>query len=116
MTGKSPARLDMTIWHEGAVDGGPKDRKLLDAPAQPNLPREEFTLAELFKQQGYFTAHIGKWHLGKAAYYPETQGFDVNIGGTYWGAPASFFYPYRGTWSNSDQDLRLCTARSRPNW
>ncbi len=100
MTGKTPARLDMTIWHEGAVDGGPQDRKLLEAPAVANLPREEFTLAELFKRNGYFTAHVGKWHLGKAAYYPETQGFDVNIGGTYWGAPASFFFPYRGTWSN----------------
>lgn len=106
MTGKSAARLDMTIWHEGAVEGGPKNRKLLEAQAIPNLPREEFTLAELLKQNGYFTAHIGKWHLGKAAYYPETQGYDVNIGGTYWGAPASFFYPYRGRWSKSDQDLR----------
>lgn len=106
MTGKSPARLQMTIWHEGAVEGGPQNRKLLEAPATADLPREEFTLAELFQQNGYFTAHIGKWHLGKAAYYPETQGYDVNIGGTYWGAPASFFYPYRGTWSASDQDLR----------
>ncbi len=106
MTGKSPARLGMTIWHEGAVDGGPKNRKLLEAPAEPNLPREEVTLAELFKQQNYATFHIGKWHLGKAAYYPETQGYDVNIGGTYWGAPATFFYPYRGTWSKSDPELR----------
>ena len=30
MTGKSPARLDMTIWHEGAVQGGPNHRKLLE--------------------------------------------------------------------------------------
>ena len=35
MTGRSPARLDMTIWHEGAVDGGPKDRRLRDAKAEP---------------------------------------------------------------------------------
>ena len=27
MTGKSPARLDMTIWHEGAMQGGPKKRR-----------------------------------------------------------------------------------------
>ena len=99
MTGKSPARLDMTIWHEGAVRGGVKNKRLLEAKAQANLPREEVTLAELFKQHGYFTAHIGKWHLGKAAFYPETQGYDVNIGGTYWGAPATFFHPYRGRWS-----------------
>jgi len=106
MTGKSPASLDMTIWHEGAIDGGPKNRKLLEAIAEPNLPREELTIAELFKQRDYFTAHLGKWHLGKAAYYPETQGYDVNVGGTYWGAPATFFYPYRGVWSKSDPELR----------
>ena len=106
MTGKSPARLDMTIWHEGAVRGGAKNKRLLEAKAQANLPREEVTLAELFKQHGYFTAHIGKWHLGKAAFYPETQGYDVNIGGTYWGAPATFFHPYRGRWSQSDPELR----------
>jgi len=106
MTGKSPARLDMTIWHEGAMQGGPTKRKLLAAKAQPNLPREEVTLAELFKKQKYFTVHIGKWHLGRAAYYPETQGYDVNIGGTYWGAPATFFWPYRGPWSKNDPELR----------
>ena len=106
MTGKSPARLDMTIWHEGAMQGGPKKRKLLEAKAQPNLPREEITIAELFKKQNYFTMHIGKWHLGRAAYYPETQGYDVNIGGTYWGAPATFYYPYRGPWSKNDPELR----------
>ena len=79
---------------------------MLEAKAQPNLPRKEVTLAELFKQHGYSTAHIGKWHLGKAAFYPETQGYDLNIGGTYWGAPATFFWPYRGPWSRSDPELR----------
>ena len=106
MTGKSPARLDMTIWHEGAVDGGPKDRKLLDAVANPNLPREEQTLAELFRDAGYLTAHIGKWHLGTAAYYPETQGFDINIGGTFWGAPATFFHPFAGKWNERSTEVR----------
>jgi len=106
LTGKSPARLDMTIWHENAVSGGPKDRPLLEAKAQPNLPREEVTLADMFKRRNYYTAHIGKWHLGTAAYYPETQGYDLNVGATYWGAPASFFYPYRGTWSATDPEMR----------
>ena len=106
LTGKSPARMDMTIWHEGAVRGGPKNKRLLEAKAQSNLPLAEVTLAELFKKQNYFTAHIGKWHLGKAASYPETQGYDVNIGGTFWGAPSTFHWPYRGPWGKNDPELR----------
>jgi arylsulfatase A-like enzyme len=29
-------------------------------------------------------------------YWPENQGFDVNIGGYRWGSPGSYFYPYHG--------------------
>jgi arylsulfatase A-like enzyme len=112
LTGKSPARLDMTIWHEGAVRGGSKNKRMLEAKAEANLPLAEVTLAELFKKQNYFTAHIGKWHLGKAAFYPETQGYDVNIGGTYWGAPATFHWPYRGPWSKNDPELRYVPVGS----
>ena len=106
MTGKSPARLDMTIWHEGAVQGGPTDRPLLPPSAVPNLPREEVTLAEHFRENGYLTAHLGKWHLGTAAFYPETQGFDLNIGGTFWGAPSTFFHPFAGKWNARDPQIR----------
>ncbi|MCB9767713.1 MAG: sulfatase [Candidatus Omnitrophica bacterium] len=95
MTGKHPARLHMTIWSEAAINP-PMDRKMIPAESEPNLPLAEHTLAEAFKEAGYETAHIGKWHLGDANHYPETQGFDWNIGGTHWGAPATFFFPYRG--------------------
>jgi arylsulfatase A-like enzyme len=43
------------------------------------------------------TALVGKWHLGDADHYPETHGFDVNIGGSHWGAPRTFWWPYRGS-------------------
>jgi arylsulfatase A-like enzyme len=96
LTGKHPARLHMTTWFESS-SMPPKDRKLVPPVTVGNLPHAEVTLAEAFKERNYLTALIGKWHLGEPGHYPETQGFDVNIGGTHWGAPQSFFYPYRGS-------------------
>jgi len=96
MTGKHPARLHMTIWYESSANP-PQNRKLIPPVTQGNMPLEQVTIAEVLKEAGYSTAHIGKWHLGDAGHYPQTQGFDVNIGGTFWGAPASFFYPYKGS-------------------
>lgn len=95
MTGKYPARLHMTIWHE-ASRNPPKNRAVIPPVTRDSLPHEEITLAEVLRERGYLTAHIGKWHLGTAGYYPETQGFDINVGGTFWGAPQTFFHPYRG--------------------
>lgn len=95
MTGKNPARLPMTIWSEGSRQG-PKDQKLLQAESLHNLPHSEKSIATWLKEAGYFTALVGKWHLGDADHYPETHGFDVNIGGTHWGQPRSFWWPYRG--------------------
>ncbi len=95
MTGKYPARLHMTIWYESSANP-PQNRRLIPPVTQGNMPHEQVTIAEVLKEAGYFTSHVGKWHLGNASHYPETQGFDVNIGGTFWGAPTTFFYPYGG--------------------
>src|SRR5690606_1062309 len=95
LTGKHPARLGMTIWREGALDPS-NDRRLLPAPSIADLPHAEATLAEMLQAAGYMTALIGKWHLGDAGHAPETHGFDVNIGGTHWGAAPTYFFPYRG--------------------
>ncbi|MBN2330167.1 MAG: sulfatase [Candidatus Omnitrophica bacterium] len=96
MTGKHPARLHMTVWREDTLRPPNRNRKLITPQCVSDLPHDEFTIAEAMRTSGRQTAHIGKWHLGGASHYPETQGFDVNIGGTHWGAPNSFFYPYRG--------------------
>lgn len=96
LTGKHAARLRMTIWSEGAREGGQKNRKLRDGASLPDLPSSEVTLAKRLQAAGYLTALVGKWHLGDADHSPETHGFDVNIGGTHWGAPQTFFWPYRG--------------------
>nr|NIP92505.1 sulfatase-like hydrolase/transferase [Akkermansiaceae bacterium] len=97
MTGRHPARLHMTIWHEGAKAAPNRRRPWLEAKAQPNLPLENVTCAEVLRKGGYHTWHVGKWHLGDAQHYPQAHGFDLNIGGTFWGAPNTFWYPYSGT-------------------
>lgn len=101
LTGKSPARLGITIWHEGALQKV-TDKPLLPARSEDHLPHEEVTLAEKFHDAGYRTLHVGKWHLGTTSHNPETQGFDTNIGGTHWGAPKTFFYPYKGVQPNGE--------------
>lgn len=101
-TGKHPAKLHMTIWREAARHP-PENRKVLPPVVEENLPHSEITFAEVVKASGYHTAHIGKWHLGDAEHYPETQGFDINIGGSVWGAPRTFFWPYRGQRNPKDE-------------
>lgn len=100
-TGKYPARLHLTIWRE-AARRPPSNQRLIPPVVEENLPHSEVTFAELLHEKGYFTAHVGKWHLGDAEHYPETHGFDVNIGGTVWGAPATFFWPYRGLFGSGE--------------
>ncbi len=108
MTGRAPTRLGITDWIRARFQGGeiPADKTYtrmyegtaadsLLCPANPLwLPLEETTIAEVLKEQGYTTAHIGKWHLGTDDWYPEKQGFDVNIGGCDYGQPPSYFDPY----------------------
>jgi len=94
-TGKCPARLQMTIWRESARTPPLKSR-LIPPMVEENLPLSEITLAKVLRNEGYMTAHVGKWHLGNAEHYPEAHGFDINIGGTVWGAPQTYFYPYSG--------------------
>lgn len=44
------------------------------------MPPEEITIAEALQDAGYYTAHIGKWHLGGThGMRPEDQGFDDSL-------------------------------------
>ncbi|WP_248930404.1 sulfatase [Paenibacillus hamazuiensis] len=90
MTGKYPATLGVTNWIGGHTKG-----RLIDAPYIDHLPSGEKTIAAALKEAGYRTWHVGKWHLGGRAYYPDKHGFDVNIGGCDWGMPKfGYFSPY----------------------
>lgn len=64
LTGRWPARLGLL------ENVGPEDAR--------GLPPEERTLAELFRDAGYATALVGKWHLGhvRADEHPNAQGFE----------------------------------------
>uniref|UniRef100_W8B3Q6 Arylsulfatase B n=1 Tax=Ceratitis capitata TaxID=7213 RepID=W8B3Q6_CERCA len=46
------------------------------------LPLNETTMAQIFKQHGYYTSLIGKWHQGmsRKAYTPTKRGFDQHFG------------------------------------
>lgn len=68
LTGKTPQRA--------GVPGNVNSLSL-----EAGMPTEQYTMAEMFKDAGYKTAHIGKWHLGHAKdKQPNAQGFDYSFG------------------------------------
>lgn len=92
MTGKYPTRAGATDWFTGKRAG-----RFLPAELNDVMPLSEVTLAEALREQGYRTAFLGKWHLGPTAeYWPEAQGFEINIGGHNAGSPpGGYFAPYK---------------------
>ncbi|MGF1580672.1 MAG: sulfatase [Gemmataceae bacterium] len=104
LTGLAPARLRITnhisnrvFTPEGATLAEPEDTR-------KHLALEYITIAEVLKQAGYATGFIGKWHVagtprkngqGDERFYPQKQGFDLNIGGCAAGGPPTYFDPYR---------------------
>ena len=104
ITGLAPARLQITNHIPDQPRFTPADALLQPAAMLDWLPAEHVTIAERLQAAGYRTGFFGKWHLagrGKAGgegdpvYYPENQGFDINIGGCTLGGPPTFFDPYR---------------------
>jgi arylsulfatase A-like enzyme len=102
MTGKHPARLDLTNWIGGEHNG------LLDqAEYIRQLPQDEVTIGEAFQAAGYQTGYVGKWHLGGPGHLPDTQGFQFNFAVNHAGQPGSYFPPYSrpGSPANDVPDL-----------
>jgi arylsulfatase A-like enzyme len=89
MTGKHPARVNITNWI-----GGEQKGRLLQADYERQLGLDEVTLGEAFHEVGYATGYIGKWHLGAGGFLPDAQGFDFMFAVNHAGQPGSYFYPY----------------------
>ncbi len=103
LTGRYPTRHGITDWIRGSETkvnpvgyDKAKNRKLMTPKNHFFMELKEVTIAEILKEAGYATCHVGKWHLGGTSFYPESQGFDYNIGGSHWGHPhKGFFDPYQ---------------------
>ncbi|BDD09736.1 sulfatase [Fulvitalea axinellae] len=95
MTGKYPARLHLTDWIQGHSYLAKHSAKQVPDWTMKLDPKEK-TVAEILKDEGYTTMHVGKWHLGEdETDWPEYHGFDHNVGGWSRGAPkGGYFSPY----------------------
>ena len=99
LTGKYPSRIGLTN-HSGSRGPMGEKHKLTPPEVVGNMPPEDITLAEALKSGGYYTAHIGKWHLQAhhmkgREHYPEANGFDLNIAGHKMGQPGDYYFPYK---------------------
>jgi arylsulfatase A-like enzyme len=120
MAGKHPGRFFLTT-PAGHLPPNPDEiltrekgdpwMKVACPVSRTFMPLEEFTIAEALKTNGYTTAHIGKWHLGHEAYWPEKQGFDINIGGGQHPGPPNFFSPYKISTLPDKEDKEYITDR-----
>lgn len=114
LSGKYPARLNLTDWIPGNRHYGPhKNQKLASHPFKLQLDLEEYTLAETFEDAGYTTFFAGKWHLGEEEkYYPNNQGFGINKGGNRTGHPANgYFSPYKNPQLEDGEEGEYLTDR-----
>lgn len=94
MTGRYPASIRLTDWLPGRKNW--PFQRLLNAPVEQHLPFEEITVAETLRDNGYATAIIGKWHLGKGDSNPLAHGFDEHIPlGYNEGWPQGYYAPFR---------------------
>lgn len=105
LTGQYPGRIRLTVpcchlKEERTETVMPASAaptvKLLTPECLTRLSLDAITIAERLREQGYATAHLGKWHLGWPPYSPEAQGFESNLpGGSYPSPPnGHYFSPY----------------------
>lgn len=92
MTGQNSARHGVTNWIKAEAnnkgDFGPEHWNW------KGIAKEDVTIPQLLKKEGYKTIHVGKAHFGpmnSEGGDPKNIGFDVNIAGNYIGHPGSYY-------------------------
>jgi len=104
MVGMDPARLGITV-PEGHLPqvilqstvpaSAPRWQPLIAPTCVTRLDTKFVSFATILKQEGYVTAHFGKWHLGREPYSPLQHGFDVDIPHVDFPGPnGSYIYPW----------------------
>lgn len=92
LTGQNAARHHTTTWINPT-----KNNKGEFGPSDWNwkgLNSKSISFPSLLQKQGYRTIHIGKGHFGplnSEGENPKNIGFDVNIAGSSWGRPKSYY-------------------------
>jgi arylsulfatase A-like enzyme len=95
MTGKYPQRVGFTSYLNPDKPSGANS-------AETYLPPSETTIGEAFRQAGYRTGYIGKWHVGSEEVgIPKQHGFDWQMATAKHGLPGSyFFFSLADSWRN----------------
>lgn len=111
-TGQYPIRYGITDWIAGARK---PNTPLKEKYTERMLPLEAVTVAEAFKEHGYKTSFVGKWHLNDKDHttgFPEDQGYDVNIGGHHKGSPpGGYWAPFKNPKMENKPDDHYLTDR-----
>lgn len=75
----SPSRASLLTGKTPLAAGLPGNTSSFKGHA--GMPTEQITIAEVLKDNGYKTGHVGKWHLGYSEpTMPNGQGFDYSFG------------------------------------
>jgi arylsulfatase A len=75
LTGQAPARLHLTTYLPGRPDR--VSHKVLHPEIELQVGLDQKMLPRYFREAGYVTAAVGKWHVGGQGFGPLDHGFDV---------------------------------------
>lgn len=93
ITGKNPARTGITQYLPGWYS---KKFRTITPISTQYMSKDEYTVGMAFKDNGYNTAFIGKWHMGPLDFGgPEAHGFDTTAA-IIEANRCEMFFPFRG--------------------